>query len=146
MLDIVRISFIMLKIQGIFNRDSIDMPTKKLATKSNKLTVSIHQQPEYKSLLADIKQKLKASQLRAVIAVNQYLLQFYWEVGKLILEKQKASKWGDKLLEALEKDLRASFPDMDGFSRTNLKYMRRFAEVYPDFQIGQAVPDQLTWS
>lgn len=121
------------------------MANKKPSTKKV-LSLSIHQQPEYKSLLAEIKQKLKASQLRAVIAVNQQLLQFYWEVGMLILEKQKSAKWGDKLLSALEKDLRASFPDTEGFSRTNLKYMRRFAEAYPDYKIGQAVPDQLTWS
>lgn len=122
------------------------MAAKKPPTKSKGLTFSIHQQPEYKSLLAEIKHKLKASQLRAVIAVNQQLLQFYWEVGSLILEQQKAAKWGDKLLSALEQDLRASFPDTEGFSRTNLKYMRRFAEAYPDFKIGQTLSDQLPWS
>lgn len=122
------------------------MVVKKALKNNKRASISIHQQPEYKSLLALIKQKLKTSQHRAVIAVNQQLLQFYWEVGSLILEQQKAAKWGDKLLNALERDLRASFPDTEGFSRTNLKYMRRFAEAYPDFEIGQTLSDQLPWS
>ena len=119
-------------------------PSKKAGAKLPVL--SLHQQPEYKTLLTEIKLKLKAAQLRAAAAVNQQLLQFYWEIGKLILDKQQASKWGDKLINALETDLRASFPDTEGFSRTNLKYMRRFAEAYPTFKIGQTLSGQLPWS
>jgi hypothetical protein len=78
----------------------------------------------YKSLLNEIKSRLHKSQLRAAIAVNRQLIQFYWDVGRLIIERQENTKWGDKLFDTLAKDLSLSFPDMKGFSKTNLKNMR----------------------
>ncbi len=101
---------------------------------------------QYLDLLKDIKHWLKTAQLKTAAAINRELLALYWEVGRRILKLQASSKWGDKVLNALEKDLRSSFPDIKGFSKTNLKYMRLFAQTYPDFQIGQTVSDQLTWS
>ena len=107
--------------------------------------ISLHTDQQYISLLSDIRERLKTAQLKAAISVNRELLSLYWQIGKRILELQAEAKWGDKLLEALE-DLRSSFPDLKGFSKTNLKYMRLFAQAYSDFQLGQTVFDQLTWS
>lgn len=74
------------------------------------------------------------------------MIKFYWEIGKLIIEKQKISSWGDKLIGALAIDLKKSFPDTQGFSRSNLHSMRKFAETYPTLEIVQALPGQLPWT
>jgi predicted nuclease of restriction endonuclease-like (RecB) superfamily len=100
----------------------------------------------YKNLLANIKSRLQKAQWQAVKSVNHELIQFYWETGKLINEKQEQTKWGDKLFDALAYDLNHSFPNMQGFSKTNLKSMRIFAEHYPHNEFGQALPAQLTWT
>ena len=100
----------------------------------------------YKTLLTEIKSRLKKAQLRAAVVVNNELIQFYWSIGKLILEKQQQAKWGDKLFVDLAKDLAHSFPDTQGFSKTNLKNMKLFAQSYPEAEFGQALPDQLTWT
>lgn len=111
-----------------------------------KTSYPFHLDDDYKNLLNEIKVRLKTAQLRTAIIVNRELIEFYWGVGKLITERQKTAKWGDKLFEALSTDLRRLFPNTDGFSKTNLKYMRLFAQNYPNGEFGQALPDQLTWT
>jgi predicted nuclease of restriction endonuclease-like (RecB) superfamily len=69
----------------------------------------------------------------------------YWQLGRDILTRQRQQGWGAKVITKLSKDLRQAFPEMKGFSRTNLLYMRAFAEAYPDEQIVQAVLGQITW-
>ncbi|MDF3033894.1 MAG: hypothetical protein K0R76_848 [Alphaproteobacteria bacterium] len=106
----------------------------------------LHLDTNYKQLLLDIKSRLQRAQLRAAISVNRELIQFYWEVGTLIIERQVQAQWGDKLFDTLSLDLTNSFPDSKGFSKTNLKNMRIFATHYPQGEFGQALPDQLTWT
>lgn len=101
---------------------------------------------DYKQFLQEIKQRIKSARLRAALAVNQEVIKFYWEIGRLIIEKQKNSQWGDKLIEALAVDLKKSFPDTQGFSRSNLHSMRKFSEAYSTFEIVQALPGQLPWT
>ncbi|TMQ11075.1 MAG: DUF1016 domain-containing protein, partial [Deltaproteobacteria bacterium] len=62
-----------------------------------------------------------------------------------IRERQVQGTWGDGILDQVSVDLRSAFPDMKGFSRSNLKYMRAFAEAWPDFPIGQQPVGQLPW-
>lgn len=78
----------------------------------------------YQDLLNEIKSRLQKAQLCAAISVNRELIQFYWEVGGLILVKQQNAKWGDKVFDALANDLCKSFPNTKGFSKTNRKYIR----------------------
>lgn len=78
----------------------------------------------YKDWLIALKQKVRTAQLKAAVAVNTELIMLYWELGKMITEKQTA--WGSKFLLQLAKDLTSEFPDMQGFSETNLKYCRLF--------------------
>lgn len=80
-----------------------------------------------------------------MVKVNQELLFLYWQIGGLILEKQKNANRGDKILEQLAQDLKKAFPNMKGFSRSNLAYMRQFAETYPSFEIVQAPLGQISW-
>ncbi len=80
----------------------------------------------YKAWITDLKNRFRQFQLKAVVQVNSELLNFYWELGKDIVEKQELSDWGDKFLLRLSKDLMAEFPDVKGFSKRNLFYIRKW--------------------
>ena len=69
----------------------------------------------------------------------------YWQIRREILQKQRELGWGAKVVEWLVKDLRREFPEMKGFSRTNILYMRAFAEAYEDVQFVQQVVGQIPW-
>ncbi len=69
----------------------------------------------------------------------------YWQIGRDILLKQQQQGWGAKIINKLSKDLRHAFPEMKGFSRTNLHYMRALAEAYPDEQFVQQLVGQIPW-
>lgn len=101
--------------------------------------------PDYAAWLAELKSRIATAQLRATLAVNSELIRLYWEIGHGILDKQQEHGWGTKVIDTLAKDLRSAFPDMKGFSPTNLKYMRRFAEECPERSFGQQAADQLPW-
>lgn len=85
---------------------------------------------EYKQWINEIKQKFQSSQIKASVAVNSVLLEFYWNLGSEIVQKQKQHKWGSGFLEQLSHDLRGEFPDVQGFSLSNLQYIRRWVLFY----------------
>ena len=99
----------------------------------------------YADWLADLKGRIHTAQQRATLAVNRELVLLYWQIGRDILARQAAQGWGAKVIERLAHDLRAAFPDMKGFSPRNLKYMRAFAEAWPDEAIVQGLLAQLPW-
>lgn len=99
----------------------------------------------YKEFLTAIKYRLKTAQIRAALAVNSELIKFYWQLGTDLIEKQKAYKWGERFLDQFSHDIRQEFPEMQGFSITNLKRMRLFAQEYPKFEIGAQPVHQLPW-
>jgi len=99
----------------------------------------------YGQFLADLKSRIQAAQLRASLAVNRELVLLYWQIGRDILNRQERERWGAKVIDRLAMDLKRSFPDMKGFSPRNLKYMRAFAEAWPDEAIVQATLAQITW-
>ena len=92
---------------------------------------------DYKDWSAFISNKIKLAQTRTALKVNTEMLTLYWEIGNSILEKQKQNGWGSKVIDLLASDLAENFPDNSGFSVRNLKYMRSFAEAYPQFPIVQ---------
>ncbi len=100
---------------------------------------------EYKTLLHELKEKILSSRLKAAQAVNQHAIELYWQIGKQIIEKQKTTSWGDKLIETLSKDLRNTFPETKGFSPVSLKRMRMFAESYLKLEFGSQAVTQLPW-
>ena len=100
---------------------------------------------EYGDFLQSLKTRIQQAQIKAALAVNAELVLLYWQIGREILDRQKAQGWGAKVIEQLSKDLRSEFPQMKGFSRTNLLYMRSFAEKNPDEQFVQEVLGQITW-
>ena len=72
-------------------------------------------EPEYQALLTDIKQHYQKAQLKAAYSVNREMIQFYWQLGQIIIEKQSKTAWGSKFLDQLSKDLQAEFPGTKGF-------------------------------
>lgn len=99
----------------------------------------------YGEWLVDLKSRIHNAQQRATLAVNRELVYLYWQIGKDILIRQAQQGWGAKVIERLAHDLRTAFPEMKGFSRANLMYMRSFAEAWPDAAIVQQAVGQLPW-
>jgi len=95
---------------------------------------------EYKEFISTIKSKIQSAQLKAHIKVNVELLKLYWDIGAMLVEKQQNASWGDKVLEHISKDLKQEFPNLKGFSTTNIKYMRQWYKFYA---IGQQAVDQI---
>lgn len=100
---------------------------------------------DYAAWLAELKTRIHAAQQRASLAVNRELVLLYWQIGRDILARQDREGWGSKVIERLAQDLRNAFPDMKGFSPRNLKYMRAFAEAWPDAGFVQQAAAQLPW-
>lgn len=94
---------------------------------------SIIKSGEYNSWLKELKSKLKQAQIKASIKVNTVLLEFYWELGNEIVEKQKNSTWGSGFLQQLSDDLMAEFPDMKGFSYRNLRAIKQWYMFYSNW-------------
>ena len=99
----------------------------------------------YAALLGGLKSRIASARLKAALAVNSELILLYWEIGRDILQRQRDEGWGAKVVERLGADLRRAFPEMTGLSSRNLKYMRAFAEAYPDHEFVQRVAAQLPW-
>ncbi len=100
---------------------------------------------DYEQLLRELKNRIRSAQIKAALAVNRELVLLYWQIGREILQRQGQEGWGTKVIDRLAKDLKQEFPEMKGFSRTNLLYMRAFAEAWVDEQIVQQVVGQIPW-
>jgi predicted nuclease of restriction endonuclease-like (RecB) superfamily len=99
----------------------------------------------YTDWLKALKTQIHEAQQRAAQAINLELVLLYWKIGNAILMRQDQQGWGSKVVDRLAHDLRASFPDMQGFSVRNLKYMRAFAQCWTDVQFVQQVLHKLPW-
>ena len=98
----------------------------------------------YGELLAAVKAEVARARVRAARVVNTELIGLYWAIGRRILDSQEAEGWGTRVIDRLSADLRVEFPGMRGFSSRSLRYMRTFADRYPD-PIGQQAAAQLPW-
>lgn len=99
----------------------------------------------YADWLAELKTRIHGAQQRAALAVNRELVLLYWQIGRDILERQGREGWGAKVIDRLAHDLRTAFPDMKGFSPRNLKYMRAFAQAWPEAEFVQQAAARLPW-
>ncbi|HEY9312134.1 PDDEXK nuclease domain-containing protein [Williamsia sp.] len=99
---------------------------------------------DYPRFLEQLKAQVSRSRIRASRVVNTELLVLYWDLGRAILERQRAHGWGTKVIDQLAKDLRTAFPEMRGLSRRNLFYMRSFAAAWPEEMVQQPVA-RLPW-
>lgn len=99
----------------------------------------------YADWLQELKARIHSAQQRAALAVNRELVLLYWQIGRDILARQASQGWGAKVIERLAHDLRTAFPQMKGFSRANLMYMRAFAQAWPSEEFVQQAVGQLPW-
>ena len=99
----------------------------------------------YIDALSEIKNRIRQTRLKTVLAANSAMILLYWDIGRLILERQEKEGWGAKVIDRLSTDLRDAYPDMKGLSSRNLKYMRAFAAAWPEPEIVQRVVAQLPW-
>ena len=102
------------------------------------------QTTEYKEFIQKIKEKARQAQIKASVRVNRTLLEFYWELGADIVEKQKTARWVSGFLKQISYDLMIEFPDMKGFSKRNLELIRKWYLFYSqDNTIAKQVVSQL---
>lgn len=97
---------------------------------------------EYISTIEQIKKEIKLAQYKATVHVNVELIMLYHSIGCIINDHKE---WGNKFIENLAADIRMELPDTTGYSVRNLKYMAKFAKMFPDTEIVQAVLAQITW-
>jgi predicted nuclease of restriction endonuclease-like (RecB) superfamily len=100
---------------------------------------------DYAKFLNDLKEKVRTSQQRAVVQVNRQLVMLYHYIGAEIIRLQSEKGWGSKVIDQLSRDLKSAFPEMKGFSPSNLKYMKLLAESFTKDEISQQVAGQLPW-
>jgi predicted nuclease of restriction endonuclease-like (RecB) superfamily len=100
---------------------------------------------DYAAALAEIKDRVRQERLRVVLAANSAMVLLYWDIGRVILDRQAREGWGARVIDRLAEDLQAAFPEMRGLSPRNLKYMRAFAGAWPDPRIVQRTVAQLPW-
>jgi predicted nuclease of restriction endonuclease-like (RecB) superfamily len=99
----------------------------------------------YADVLAHAKRTIQAARTRAVLAVNSELIGLYWDLGQLILDRQRSEGWGTKVVARLSTDLRAAFPEMTGLSTVNLGYMRRMVAEWKGDPISLQLVGKLPW-
>ncbi|NCC05531.1 MAG: DUF1016 family protein, partial [Proteobacteria bacterium] len=101
---------------------------------------------DYVHLLAEVKTRIRNAQYEALKAVNRELVGLYWDIGRMIVERQTDARHGSAIAERLAEDLRSEFPGISGFSRRNIFYMREFYVLYHNDDRVQPLVAQIGWS
>ena len=99
----------------------------------------------YTQFIEEIKNKICSQRISVVLKANASMICLYWNIGNAILQKQREEGWGAKVIDRISHDIKDIFPDMKGFSPRNIKYMRKFADTWKDFEIVQQVAAQIPW-
>jgi predicted nuclease of restriction endonuclease-like (RecB) superfamily len=99
----------------------------------------------YAVFFEELKNCIHKARVQVALSANRELILLYWDIGKRILEQQTHEGWGSKVIERLVYDLQCEFPDIRGFSRRNLLFMRAFAEAYADQEIVKQLVSQIPW-
>ena len=99
----------------------------------------------YLKFIDEVKSEIQKQRISVVLNANSSMTCLYWNIGRGILKKQEEEGWGTKIIDRMAKDLKDAFPEMSGFSPRNIKYMRKFADSCPDFEIVQRVVAQIPW-
>lgn len=102
--------------------------------------------PDYAGLLAEVKERVRAARYAALKAVNKELVSLYWDIGRMIAERQKVEGWGKSVVQQLAADLQAEFPGMMGYSAQNLWYMRQFFLEYHENVKLQPLVGEISWA
>ena len=116
------------------------------ASRKSRTPAIVHQPGAqfYNRFVKGIEERIRAAQFKVVLAANSELVMHYWEIGRDILASQRRQGWGAKVIDRLAADLQRAFPRLSGYSARNLKYMRSFAEAWPNrpcvHQLGAQIP------
>ena len=110
------------------------------------MTKKLSMPKEYARTLEEIKKRVRAAQYEALKAVNWELVSLYWDIGRIIAQRQKDHGWGKSVVETLARDLQNEFPGMSGFSVQNLWYMRQFYLAYAGHPKLQPLVGEISWS
>ena len=101
---------------------------------------------DYAALLAEVKERVRSAQYAALKAVNKELVALYWDIGRLIEERQRGGTWGKSIVATLAGDLQREFPGTQGFSAQNLWYMRQFYLAYHGHEELQPLVGEISWA
>jgi predicted nuclease of restriction endonuclease-like (RecB) superfamily len=96
--------------------------------------------PGYAELLEDLKGRVRTAQLKAALAVNREMIRLYWDIGRLIVERQEREGWGKGIVDRLATDIQKAFPGVAGFSPSNVSRMRAFYLGYTKEVANSAQP------
>ncbi|MBR5802751.1 MAG: DUF1016 family protein [Bacteroidaceae bacterium] len=80
---------------------------------------------DYQKWVRELCNRYRHSQIKSALRVNQEMLQFYWELGRDIVEMKVESRWGDKVMSRLSADLRDAMPGMTGLTQRNIYYCKQ---------------------
>jgi predicted nuclease of restriction endonuclease-like (RecB) superfamily len=109
------------------------------------MTNSLQLPTGYQELLQGLKERIRSAQVQAAFSVNRELVLLYWSIGRDLSQRFENEGWGTKINQRLAEDLQAAFPGVEGFSPRNLRYMRAFAEAWPEPAILQQLVAKLPW-
>ncbi len=101
---------------------------------------------DYIKFVKEIKERIRQAQYDALKAVNKELIALYWDIGKIIVERQEKEGWGKFVIEKLAVDLQKEFPGVQGYSAQNLWYMRQFHVEYKDNEKLQPLVGEISWA
>lgn len=101
---------------------------------------------DYAQLLAEVKERVRSAQYAALKAVNTELVGLYWDLGRMIVERQAGQTWGKAIVQKLATDLQKEFPGVSGFSASNLWRMRAFFELYRGLEKLAPLVREIGWS
>ena len=99
----------------------------------------------YSDFIKEIKNQIVTDRTKSVLTANSRMILLYWKIGNSILLKQTEKGWGAKIIDRISFDLKKAFPDLKGFSPRNLKYMRKFADAWTDFELVQRTVALIPW-
>lgn len=84
----------------------------------------------YSGLLTEIKQRVQQAQARAALSVSAEMILMYWDIGRMIQQRQQMEGWGAGVIPRLARDLKNELPDVKGFSERNIGRMIAFYREY----------------
>ena len=90
----------------------------------------IHIDTDYADWIAEVKHRYRSAQVKAAVRVNAEKLLFNWQLGRDLVQKKAEERWGAGVVEQVSLDLQSEFPDVDGFSTSNLWFMKRWYLFY----------------
>lgn len=122
--------------QCFFDKLAVEIGIRK--PQNSKTMENLISTTDYKDWIVNLKNQIKIAQIRASIAVNEEMLSLYWNIGKDIAEKHFEAQYGTRFFENLSRDLKEDFPEAQGFSARNLRYMKQFYMFYSDYILHQA--------